>query len=80
MSHTTGSNASTPVCLSGVAHRWVLEPVSGPLTAGACKHCGAVKTWRSSPDNVEWERTVKPSGAVRIEREHGEAILAEEAM
>ena len=61
-------------------HHYILEPVSGPLTAGACKHCGAVKTWRSSPDNVEWERSVKPSGAVRIERERGDAVLAEEAM
>ena len=71
---------STPTtCPSRVAHYFILEPVAGSLTAGACKHCGYTRVWSTVTQNIEWERAV-PSSRIRIERERHEVGLAEEAM
>ncbi len=31
------------------AHHWILEPAIGLRSAGLCKHCGAIRSFRNSP-------------------------------
>ena len=41
----------------GCAHYWMLEPASGPCSAGTCTRCGLTREFRNSTESVMWERS-----------------------
>lgn len=41
----------------GCAHYWMIEPASGPCSAGTCTRCGATREFRNSTESVMWERS-----------------------
>ncbi len=41
----------------GCAHYWMIEPASGPCSAGTCMRCGATREFRNSTESVMWERS-----------------------
>lgn len=36
-------------------HHWLIEEARGPTSAGVCRACGEVRTFRNSLDVVVWE-------------------------
>ena len=41
----------------GCAHYWMIEPASGPCSAGTCTRCGVTREFRNSTESVMWERS-----------------------